>query len=98
VAGARFWDVGVHHEGHTFEAGKKYTVSLFLKSKQGTARSNIRLELGQDPWTAYGEQSVTITETWAEYSVTTSVFASTVTGGSLTFHIAMRLATSGWMT
>jgi hypothetical protein len=96
AAGAHFYDVGVHHGGHTFEAGKKYTVSLFLKSKQGAARMNIKLELGEDPWTAYAARSVSITETWAQYSVTTPVFASTVTGGNLTFHIGYA-ACDFWM-
>lgn len=92
AAGANFWDVGLQHTGHVFEAGKKYTLSLFLKSRQGTAQVNIKVELGQDPWTGYAMRSVTMTDEWAEYSITTPVFAFTVTPGQLTFHIGYATA------
>ena len=35
AAGANFWDSGLQHAGHVFEAGKKYTLSAFLKCKEG---------------------------------------------------------------
>ena len=96
TAGANFWDVGLQHAGHTFQAGKKYTLSAFCKCKQGTLRINFKPELAQDPWTAYGEQQFTMTEEWKEYSVTTPVFATDTTPGSITFHIAFAAA-EFWM-
>ncbi|MCP4251648.1 MAG: hypothetical protein GY778_31815, partial [bacterium] len=33
--GTNFWDVGLQHGGHVFEAGKSYTLSIWLKSKSG---------------------------------------------------------------
>ncbi len=88
AAGANSWDVGLRHIGHTFKRGKKYTLSVFLKCKSGTLRVNLKTELGEDPWTAYGERQVTMTDKWAEYSTTTPVFATDTTPGTLTFHIA----------
>jgi len=88
AAGANSWDVGLRHIGHTFKRGKKYTLSVFLKCKSGTLRVNLKTELGEDPWTAYGERQVTMTDKWAEYSTTTPVFTADVTPGTLTFHIA----------
>ena len=98
VAGANFWDAGLQHTGHVFKAGKKYTLSAFCKCKQGTLTINFKPELGQDPWTGYGEQPFTMTDEWVEYSVTTPVFATDTSPGNLTFHIAYTPAISGWIT
>jgi thioredoxin len=86
-AGANFWDTGLQHAGHVFEVGKKYTLSAFLKSKKGTLDINFKPELGQDPWTGYGNQSFTMTEEWTEFSITTPVFTETVNPATITFHI-----------
>jgi len=89
TAGANHWDAGIQvWQGQTFEAGKHYTLSAFFKSKSGPLQINFKVELGQDPWTAYSEQMMAITEEWAEYSVTTPVFAADTTPSSLTWHIA----------
>jgi len=82
AAGANFWDAGLQHAGHVFEAGKKYTLSAFLKCKEGTLDINFKPELGADPWSGYGDQVFTMTDEWAEYSVTTPVFAEDASPGS----------------
>jgi hypothetical protein len=82
-----WWNAAFDLAGPTFEKGKKYTLSLWIKSKSGTARINFKPEHGADPWTGYGETQITATEKWAEYHVTTPVFADNVTPASLTFHI-----------
>jgi hypothetical protein len=86
--GGNPWDYGFNHGGHVFKAGKKYTFSVFLKSKQGTLDVSLMQELGQDPWTKYAIETVTMTNTWAEYSITTPVLTAPVDPVSLTFHIA----------
>ncbi len=87
-AGANFWDGGVQtYSGQVFEAGKQYTFSVWLKCATGTRMVNIKPEIAADPWTGYGDQQVTITDTWAEYHVTTPVFESDVTPTSITLHI-----------
>jgi len=86
-AGANFWDAGLQHAGHVFEQGKKYTLSAFLKSKQGELQINFKPELGQDPWPGYGAQSFTMTEEWTEFSITTPVFTENVDPATITFHI-----------
>jgi len=91
-AGANFWDAGLQHAGHVFEAGKQYTLSAFLKCSQGTLDINFKPELAEDPWSGYGEQSFTMTDQWAEYSVTTPVFDADVSPGCITFHIAYAAA------
>ena len=73
---------------HFFETGKKYTLSAFLKCHQGTLDIRFKPELGQDPWTGYGDQVFTMTEEWAEYSVTTPVFTEDVSPATITFHIS----------
>ena len=92
--GANFWDGAVSPvllagQG-TFKKGVKYTLSLFLKSKSGTATINLKPELAQDPWTGYGEAQVTATEKWAEYHITTPVFAADVTPAHVTFHVEFK--------
>ena len=86
-AGVNFWDSGLQHSGHVFEEGKKYTLSAFLKCKEGTLDINFKPELGEDPWTGYGDQVFTMTEEWTEFSITTPVFTSDVSPATITFHI-----------
>jgi len=87
-AGENFWDAGLQHAGHVFEAGKQYTLSVFLKCSQGTMDINLKPERGADPWEGYGDQVFTMTDTWAEYSITTPVIEADVDPASITFHIA----------
>jgi len=92
--GTNFWDgavspVLVAGQG-VFQKGKKYTLSLFFKSKSGTATINLKPELAQDPWTGYGEVQVTATEKWAEYHTTTPVFTTDVTPAHVTFHVEFK--------
>ena len=87
-AGANFWDAGLQHGGHVFEAGKSYTLSAYLKAKEGTMDINFKPELGVNPWTGYGSQAFTMTDTWAEYTVNTGVIPENVDPATITFHIA----------
>ncbi|UCG56908.1 MAG: tetratricopeptide repeat protein, partial [Phycisphaerales bacterium] len=87
-------DAGLKPTGAVFQAGKKYTISAFLKARQGTLNITFKPELGEDPWTAYGEQIITITDTWAEYHVTTPIFTEDVIPPSFTFHVGA--ATGGF--
>jgi hypothetical protein len=84
---ADIWNAGLQPQGEVFQGGKKYTVSAFLKAKQGTLEINMKPELAQDPYTGYGDQRVTITDEWAEYHVTTPVFTADVAPAGFTFHI-----------
>ena len=87
AAGANFWDSGLQHAGHTFETGKKYTLSAWFKVSEGELNVNFKPELAQDPWTGYGAQAYTMTEEWQEFSVTTPVFTEDVNPATITFHI-----------
>jgi len=82
------WDYGFNNAGHVFETGKKYTLSVWLKCKEGELQIRLKPERGADPWEGYGDQVITMTEEWVEYSVTTSVFTENVDPGSITFHSA----------
>jgi hypothetical protein len=86
--GANFWDSGLQHAGHTFEAGKVYTLSAYLKSADGPLQINFKPELGADPWTGYGSQAFVMTEEWEEYHITTPPMPSDVNPATITFHIA----------
>ena len=96
TAGANFWDIGLNQTGLVFEAGKKYTLSAFLKCNEGALRINFKPEHDGYPSTGYGEQAFTINEEWAEYSVTTPVFAADVDPAAITFHIGFA-AGDFWM-
>jgi len=85
--GANTWDVGLKQGGHVFEAGKSYTLSASLKSISGTLDIHFKPERDGDPWEGYGEQTFTITEEWAEYTVNTGVIPETVSPAAITFHI-----------
>jgi len=86
--GANSWDYGLNQGGHVLKAGRKYTFSAYLKSKSGELQTTMNVELGVDPWTKYAVDTVSMTEEWAEYSVTTPVLAADVDPASITFHIA----------
>lgn len=83
--GANFWDSGLQHAGHVFEPGT-YTLSAFLKGEE-ERQINFKPELGEGPWTGYGEKEVTMTTEWAEYH-TTAEIPEVVDPGTITFHIA----------
>ena len=85
--GANFWDAGLQHAGHVFEAGKSYTLAAFLRSPDGLP-INFKPELGADPWTGYGSQEFTMTSAWEEYHVFTGVIPENVDPATITFHIA----------
>jgi len=87
-AGANFWDAGLQHTGHVFEAGKSYTLSAYLKAQDGPMDINFKPERAADPWEGYGDQVFTMTTEWAEYSVNTGVIPADVDPASITFHIA----------
>jgi hypothetical protein len=87
-AGANFWDSGLQHTGHVFEAGKSYALSAWFKSKAGEFEINMKPERAGSPWEPYGEQRIILTEEWAEYTTETGVIPETVDPASITFHIA----------
>ena len=87
-----WWDIGLQPRGIVFAKGKKYTLSVFLKCKTGTLQVNMKPELAATPYTGYGAAVVTMTEKWAEYHVTTPVFADDVTPAGVTFHIGFAKA------
>ncbi len=91
-AGANFWDSGLQHTGHVFEAGKQYTLSAFLKCSEGTLDINFKPELAADPWSGFGDQVLTMTDEWTEFSVTTPVLETDVDPAAITFHIGFAAA------
>ena len=87
AAAANFWETGLNQGGLVFEAGKIYTLSVFLKSKEGTLDINFKPELAQDPWTAPVEQAFVMTEEWTEFSLTTAVVFEDLNPAEIVFHI-----------
>ncbi|MBW1863420.1 MAG: carbohydrate binding domain-containing protein, partial [Deltaproteobacteria bacterium] len=87
AAGANYWDIGLNQGGLVFEAGKTYTLSVFLKCKEGTLDINFKPELAQDPWTALTEQSFTMTEEWTEISLTPPAATEDLSPAEIVFHV-----------
>jgi len=92
AAGTNFWDIHFSQPGFVFKADRRYTLSAFFKCKEGTLDVNFKPELGADPWSGYGEQTITISDEWAEYSVTTPVFGQDTSPGTITFHVGFAAA------
>jgi len=82
-----YWNVGLYPSGVVFGEGKKYTFSVFLKCKEGELQIELKPELNEDPWTAYGVETFTMTEEWTEFSVTTPVFSEDVSPPTVSLHI-----------
>jgi len=87
AAGANFWDSGIKQSGLVFQKNRKYTLSAFCKCDQGTRQINFKPELDADPWTGYDAIVFTMTDEWAEYSLTTQEFMADVRPGCITFHV-----------
>ena len=86
-----YWECCLQHGRHVFEKGKKYTHSAFFKCKKGRMQIGFELQIGQDPWTVYSEQAFTITDEWAEYSLTSPVFTEDVSPGNVLFRLAFEV-------
>jgi len=84
---ANFYSSGVKYPGMTFQKGKKYTLSAWLRCDEGTRKINFKPEMDGGAYTGYGAQEFTMTSEWAEYSVTTPEFTADVSPAALTFHI-----------
>ncbi len=84
--GENDWDVGMVDNSHIFKNGKRYIFSCFMKCKAGTLQVRLKPEHAAEPWEAYTERVVTITDTWKKYSVTTPIMTERVTPASPTFH------------
>ena len=87
AAGAGPHEVGISRGEYTFEAGKKYTVSCFIKTKSGTLDFRIKPEHAADPWEAYNMQTFTATEKWQEFYTTTDIVTENITPASPSFHL-----------
>jgi len=87
TAGANFWDSGIKQSGLTFQKNRAYTLSAFCKCDGGTRQINFKPELDADPWTGYDATVFTMTDEWAEYSLTTQEFTADVSPGCITFHV-----------
>jgi regulation of enolase protein 1 (concanavalin A-like superfamily) len=88
AAGTNSWDVGMTDGSHTFQKGKKYTFSCFIKVKSGTLQIRMKPERGDTTYDSYNELVLTATDKWQEYTTTTAVFTADVTPASPTFHMA----------
>ncbi len=88
AAGTNNWDVGMTDGSLSFKQGKKYTFSVFMKTKSGTLQVRLKPEHSTGDYAAYGELIVTVTDTWTEFTTTTPVMAADVTPASPTFHFA----------
>ncbi len=86
--GANFWDVFFKYPGLVFENGKHYTFAAFLRCDSGEQQIMLKPELDQAPNTGYGAETVTITDQWQEYYVTTPVFTGNVTPADVVFLMA----------
>ena len=84
---AEWWTTGLSPSGTVFEEGKKYTVSAFMKCKEGSFQVDIKPQKLADPWPGFSQETFTITEEWVEYSVTTPVFTENTEPAAVTFHI-----------
>jgi len=71
----------------SFEAGKKYTFSVFLKGSVAGMQITLKPEMTGGSYTGYGQVNKILTTEWAEYSTTTPVFSSTVTPADLSIWI-----------
>gem|GEM_PF-2017235 len=94
--GTNYWNAQILGEGRVFQEGKVYTLAAFLKAKEGTFNIRFCPQLAQDPWTGYGQEILTMTDTWAEYHVTTPPMPETVNPARIVFHVGFS-AGEFWM-
>jgi serine phosphatase RsbU (regulator of sigma subunit)/ligand-binding sensor domain-containing protein len=85
--GENSWDGSMSHRAHVLRKGKVYTLAAYLRSPD-RLRINLSLRLAEEPWTGYGGQSFTMTDTWQEYHVTTPPMPEDVSPARFYFHFA----------
>ncbi len=94
--GANFWDSGVQFDDNIFfPKNTDYTWAMFFKSDPPVS-VNIKPELGVDPWNAFGETQVQVTEEYQEFWTEWNVGGSDIVPASLTLHVQFDAATI-WM-
>jgi len=74
--GGQEYQPALAHVGLTFEEGKYYTFSVFLKGSSDGMKVFLKPQDRGGSWTGYGAEYKTITTEWTEYSVTTPVFGT----------------------
>ncbi len=79
--------------GFGFEAGKKYTFSVFMKGEVEGMKVQLKPQQRGGSYTGYGQTTVTLTTEWAEYSTTTPVFSSAVATADVSIWLGMQAGT-----
>ncbi|MCE2416368.1 carbohydrate binding domain-containing protein [Candidatus Poribacteria bacterium] len=76
-AGNAVWHVQFYQQPFTLEKGTTYTYSLWAKSEK--PRTVVMRILHQgDPWNEYARQTINLSETWKEFSITFKMTADDV--------------------
>jgi len=88
--GAGYWELNLSQEHFIFKAGKQYTLSAWLKCDQGTRKIGF-VAINTNDWSGYGEEVLTMTDTWARYSTTTHVFTEDVSRIKIAFQIGFKV-------
>jgi hypothetical protein len=65
--------------GYTFEQGKVYTFSCFIKTEPGVTRNMSMRFQEHGTWTVFPAKNITINDKWMEYYITTDVLTRTYT-------------------
>jgi hypothetical protein len=65
--------------GYTFEQGKVYTFSCFIKTEPGVTRDMSMRFQEHGTWTVFPAKNITINDEWTEYYITTDVLTTTYT-------------------
>ena len=89
-AGSSEYIPALAQPGISFEAGKYYTFSVFLKGSYDGMQVYLKPQQRGGSYTGYGAAYVTLTTEWAEYSVTTPVFSSTVATADVSIWLGMQ--------
>lgn len=79
--------------GFGFEAGKKYTFSVFMKGQVDGMKVQLKPQQRGGSYTGYGQKTVTLTTEWAEYSTTTPVFSSAIATADVSIWLGMQAGT-----
>lgn len=67
--GSNNWDIQLQRSGFSLEEGEDYTLTFYAKAATAGVQIPVFIVKNQNPWTSYGNMTVTLSEDWAPYEL-----------------------------
>lgn len=83
-----YWDTQLFQGGIPLISGNKYTITFYAKADVSSRPLNVVEQLGISPWTSYYSNTINVTNTFTQYTLTFTAPVS-ISNSLLTFNFGM---------